>query len=162
MKSCMSITSISIILSFWNFAQSMAVMLPCSVQNFKMIILWMKLVQKNNVQQNLRTILDGLPIWQWARHQVCMVIIWAMASILMDYRTDGEPGWLVLDMGSTVSVLHTMLSYCCCKFMLNESSNHMKYYTIYGEITLFILKKQQHNPVLTSWFVSKMLTIDIP
>ena len=32
-----SITSISIAQSFWNFAQSMVVPLPCSVQNFKMI-----------------------------------------------------------------------------------------------------------------------------
>ena len=37
LKSNLPITSISISQSFWNFAQSMAVSLPCSVQNFKMI-----------------------------------------------------------------------------------------------------------------------------
>ena len=43
---CSSITYGSLALSFWNFAQSTAVSLPCSVQNFKMFeplkwILWM-------------------------------------------------------------------------------------------------------------------------
>ena len=36
-KSRSSITTISVAPSFWNFAQSMAVILPCSVQYFKMI-----------------------------------------------------------------------------------------------------------------------------
>ena len=36
-KSHSSITSIPVVKSFWNFAQSMAVTLPCSVQNLKMI-----------------------------------------------------------------------------------------------------------------------------
>ena len=35
MKSHSPITKLSIIQSFWNLAQSMAVILPCSVQNFK-------------------------------------------------------------------------------------------------------------------------------
>ena len=35
-KTLSFITPISVIQSFWNFAQSMAVILPCSVQNFKM------------------------------------------------------------------------------------------------------------------------------
>ena len=37
MKSHSSIAIVSIAQSFWNFAQSTAVSLPCSVQNFKMI-----------------------------------------------------------------------------------------------------------------------------
>ena len=37
MKSHSFVTSISVVKSFWNFAQSMAVTLPCSVQNFRMI-----------------------------------------------------------------------------------------------------------------------------
>ena len=36
-KSRSSITSMSFVQSFWNFAQSTAVSLPCSVQNFKTI-----------------------------------------------------------------------------------------------------------------------------
>ena len=37
MKTSSSITSISVVKSFWNFAQSTAVSLPCSVQSIKMI-----------------------------------------------------------------------------------------------------------------------------
>ena len=37
MKSILPLRSNSIVKSFWNFAQSMAVILPCSVQNFSMI-----------------------------------------------------------------------------------------------------------------------------
>ena len=36
-KLCSSATLIQLVESFWNFAQSVAVILPCSVQNFKMI-----------------------------------------------------------------------------------------------------------------------------
>ena len=37
MKTCVLVTSNTVIQSFWNFAQSMAISLPCSVQNLKMI-----------------------------------------------------------------------------------------------------------------------------
>ena len=36
----MSTTSICLVRSFWNFAQSTAVILPCSVQNFKRLDNW--------------------------------------------------------------------------------------------------------------------------
>ena len=39
-KSGLPITYLSIVRSFWNFAQSMAVSLPCSVLNLKMIYCW--------------------------------------------------------------------------------------------------------------------------
>ena len=49
-KSRSSITCVSVIQSFWNFAQSMTVSLPCSVQNFKMIEqLWNKLWSKETL-----------------------------------------------------------------------------------------------------------------
>ena len=58
MKSHSSITFTSVIQWFWNFAQGMAVSLPCSVQNFKMIgsqSLWQIRFYKRWVQAEILT-----------------------------------------------------------------------------------------------------------
>ena len=52
-KSCLSITYFSVALSFWNFAQSMAVSLPCSVQNFTMIWLLKCMLWCNKISKDL-------------------------------------------------------------------------------------------------------------
>ena len=58
-----SITSVSIVQSVWNFAQSTAVTLSCSVQNFKAISqlheLWANEISRD---LSLRWISDGYPI----------------------------------------------------------------------------------------------------
>ena len=66
MKSYLSITSILNIISFCKFAQSTAVILPCSVQNFKMIGhlrngLWTNKISRD---LSLRRVSEGCPILQ--------------------------------------------------------------------------------------------------
>ena len=48
-KTFLFITSSTVAQSFWNFAQSTAVILPCSVQNFKMIARISKAIWTNEV-----------------------------------------------------------------------------------------------------------------
>ena len=59
-----SITPVSIVQSFWNFAQSRAVLLPCSVWNIKMIRYLINKLWANEMSQDLglRWVLDRYPI----------------------------------------------------------------------------------------------------
>ena len=52
-KSRLAIISVSIFLSFWNFAQSMAVLLPCFVQNFKTIEYLINKLSSNEITRDL-------------------------------------------------------------------------------------------------------------
>ena len=70
LKSCLLINYLSVVKSFWNFAQSMAVALPCSVQNLKMIWQpkWMLWMNKFLQDLSLRWVWEGYPIlWQALR-----------------------------------------------------------------------------------------------
>ena len=63
-KSRSTITSVSVVQSFWNFAQSTAVSLPCPVQNFQTIGYLMKKSWANEFSRDLslRGVSDGHPI----------------------------------------------------------------------------------------------------
>ena len=63
-KFCSPITSVSVVQSFWNYAQSKAVILPCSVQNFKMIELSTQILWTNEISWDLslRWVFDRYPI----------------------------------------------------------------------------------------------------
>ena len=65
-KSRSSITSVSVIQSIWNFAQSTAVILPCSVQYFKTIGLLTGMFRTNGISRDLslRWVSGGWPILQ--------------------------------------------------------------------------------------------------
>ena len=63
-KSHLPVTFFEVEQSFWNFAQSMAVLLPCSVQNFKMIGQLKQMLGTNEFSQDLslRWVSDRYPI----------------------------------------------------------------------------------------------------
>ena len=72
MRTPLHITYCSVVKSFWNFAQSTAVILPCSVQNFKMIWRLKGMLWTDNFSQDLsfRRVSDGYPILQQLRGRV--------------------------------------------------------------------------------------------
>ena len=72
-KSHSSITTVAVIESFWNFAQSTAVILPCSAQNFKRIGLFKQMLWTNEISQHLslRWVLDDYPILHKALGYYC-------------------------------------------------------------------------------------------
>ena len=63
-KSPLPITYSIVLQLFWNFAQSTAVTLLCSVQNFKMIgqLRWMLWMNEISCDLSLRWVSDGYPI----------------------------------------------------------------------------------------------------
>ena len=65
-KSRSAITSMSVVESFWDFAQSTAVSLPCSVQNFKTIGRLTNKSWTNDILRDLssRCVFGGYPILQ--------------------------------------------------------------------------------------------------
>ena len=63
-KSCLSVTYFAYDQWFWNFAQSTAVSLPCSVQNFKTIVYLCNKLWENEISRglSLRWVSDRYPI----------------------------------------------------------------------------------------------------
>ena len=62
-KSPLSLTYFSVAQSFWNFAQSMAVILPCSVQNFKTNgqLKWVMKLNQFSLDLIVRLVWQGFP-----------------------------------------------------------------------------------------------------
>ena len=84
-KSHFPIHFFSAIQLFWNFAQSMAVILPCSVQNFKTIWALNQVnvcYDRDFVRINFRRVLDGFLILQWTHF-----LQWSAGQVWIDYYT---------------------------------------------------------------------------
>ena len=84
-KSVSAINYFAFVWSFWNFAQSMAVSLPCSVVNFKMIWLLQNKLWAHEIWQDLslRWFSEGVTfhivtapgmIWQYV--YICTIYMW--------------------------------------------------------------------------------------
>ena len=104
MQSHSSITSISVIQSFCNLAQSSAVSLPCSVQNFKMIGWKTNKLWANEFSQDLglRWVSDGYAILHSTpEHALIMAGLWQWLIVLWGFEcSDYKPtkGYHILQM----------------------------------------------------------------
>ena len=83
MKAHLAKTYFPIIQSFWNCAQSTAVILPCSVQNFKTIKQKTNKLWTNKISQNLslRWASEVYTVWQQPRAGWLSLIAWISVSI---------------------------------------------------------------------------------
>ena len=92
-------TFFSAIQLFWNFSQSMAVILPCSVQNFKTIWALNVYYDRDFVRIKFRRVLDGFLILQWTHF-----LQWSAGQVWIDYYT-------VLWLWNSQGMRHALLSH---------------------------------------------------